>query len=64
MSKLSAGVINLEPIKQVKESRMLGNDATSEKGGKLYKVKEPGAPNILTNDPDFFNTKKNLFQGN
>jgi len=59
---IGTGVINLEPIKQVKESRKLGNDATSEKVGKLYKVKEPGAPNILTNDPDFFSTKKNLFQ--
>ena len=39
-------------------------DAENINSVKLFEVTDKDAPNILTNNPDFFSSKKNSSQGN
>ena len=55
-------MINLEPLRQIKESRKLDTEPTKDKA-KLFEVKDADAPNVLTNDPEFFSPKNNSSQG-
>ena len=57
-------MISLEPIRQVKESRKLAIDAENDNSVKLFEVTDKDAPNILTNNPDFFSARKNSSKGN
>ena len=63
----SAGVIDLNPVRQVKESRNLDTETADIEEidtPKLLEVTEVEAPNVLTNDPTFFTSKKNSTLGN
>eukprot|EP00090_Calanus_glacialis_P004020 TRINITY_DN12988_c0_g1_i6.p1 TRINITY_DN12988_c0_g1~~TRINITY_DN12988_c0_g1_i6.p1 ORF type:complete len:756 (+),score=233.77 TRINITY_DN12988_c0_g1_i6:48-2315(+) len=60
---IGIGVINLEPLRQIKESRNLDKEQASTDTAKLFEVTDADAPNVLTNDPDFFASKKNSSQG-
>ena len=56
----SVGVINLEPLRQIKESRKLDRGKGTN-SVELFEVKNDNAPNVLTNDPGFFSeAKKNM----
>ena len=62
----SVGVIDLDPVRQIKESRNLDTETADIKEiqtPKLLEVTDDGAPNVLTNDPTFF-TSKNDPPGN
>ena len=56
-------MINLEPLRQIKESRNLDKEQASTDTAKLFEVTDADAPNVLTNDPDFFARRKNSSQG-
>ena len=61
-SFISAGVIDTDPMKQVKESRRLDTETTSKKlinTPKLLEVTGDEVPNVLTNNPTFFTSRKN-----
>ena len=58
-----AGIIDTDPTKHIKVSRKLGPENVSWAGlatgaGHLMEVTLEDAPNVLTNDPDFFAHKK------
>ena len=63
ISLYSVGVINLKPLRQIKDSRNLGTEPASTDTAKLFEVTDADAPNVLTNDPDYFVPKKNSSQG-
>jgi len=57
---IALGVINLEPLRQIKESRKLDRGKGTN-SVELFEVKNDNAPNVLTNDPGFFSeAKKNM----
>ena len=54
-----AGIIDTDPTKHIKVSRKLSPENVSRAGpGHLMEVRLESAPNVLTNDPDFFARKK------
>ena len=54
-----AGIIDTDPTKHIKVSRKLSPENVSRAGpGHLMEVRLENAPNVLTNDPDFFSHKK------
>ena len=58
---LVAGVIDTRPVCQIKESRKLDlelNDDIMNDVPLLLELTDNEAPNILTNDPNFFISKK------
>ena len=60
-SFISAGVIDTDPMKQVKESRKLDTETTSKNiinTLKLLEVTNDEVPNVLTNNPTFFTSRK------
>merc|ERR1719341_1953167 len=59
---IGTGVIDTDPMKQIKESRKLDTEITSKKlinTPKLLEVTDDDAPNVLTNNPTFFTARKN-----
>jgi hypothetical protein len=60
MSLSSVGVINLEHLRQIKESRNLDTEPANKDTAKLFAVTDADSPNVLTNDPDFFAPRKIL----
>lgn len=56
-----AGIIDTDPTRRIKVSRKLGPENASRAGAglvtgpaHLMEVRLEDAPNVLTNDPDFF----------
>ena len=56
----SAGIIQTDPNKNIKVSRKLETEKVVEEEFpvQLMEVKIEDAPNVLTNDPEFFAIKK------
>ena len=51
------GVIDPSPQRQVKEGRKIDTASTDSSGPRLSAVNHPDSPDVLTNDPQFFNKK-------
>lgn len=58
---IGTGIIDTDPTKHIKVSRKLSPENVSRAGpGHLMEVRLENAPNVLTNDPDFFSHKKEV----
>ena len=54
---IGVGVIDTTP-RRVKEAREIASTKSELNGNSLDLVDNPGSPNVLTNDPYFFNDKQ------
>ena len=55
MQHISVGIIDTKPL-QIKEGRRIStkSELNSLEPPRLLEVSDPNAPNVLTNDPNFF----------